>query len=793
MRLKVSSCTPFCVAVIALSVFNLAHLDAQEQELDSVAGKVQTMGPAARVLTLEPLTTEEGRIESLLKSKKTPTVLPEDFRDMGTVQGRQIADTKTLTLRFAASAKLTRIESTPDFKVEQGGSCVEGSSHPANSTCTLLVRFTPQGAGRRTGKIAVTNTADATPLAIGIIGYGSAPTISFTPSIITTVPQTVSGTNGILSGASNLAVDGGDALYMADTGNKLVRYLNPSGTLQNITFGFTITDPQGIAVDSFDSVYVSQNNPATLLLGLSYGVSTEYSSGSTSCSYGSTCALGGAPLSDSGALAIDPTGNVFLSVYSDAYELIDTSLIYSKNYVRLADGFNYNNDSYNSPGPLAVDASDNIYAFENSNNICFLSATPSYYASADNYSHTTTVAGGRGCGFSGDGGQARSALIGKSVKQMTFDIAGNLYFSDTLNNRVRRIDGLTGIITTIAGNGVVGSAGDGGAATIAHLSSPTGVAVDSQGQVYIISSAPTSGQLVRKVGTVGAAYLGGLPVGTASTAQTVTVSNTGNSELDFLHVGFSSGNTSDFTMDVNTTTCNFTVPLASGRSCKVGFIFKPTATGSRTAVLTMTDDTIAGVNTIQVSGTGYTTATLTPASIAFTNTNVAASSAAQKATLTNTGKATMTITSIALSGPSVSSYSETTTCGTTLAVAASCTVSITFKPVSSGPHTATLTVLDNAVNAQQTVSFIGLRSRGRNESCNQDNIELCGESGGSAQFPGAQRQRNNRLAGDIERQSTAMGRQTHVERSHADRWSCSVYCPTDFEWAAHDERSLPGR
>ncbi|MBB5058035.1 hypothetical protein HDF16_002741 [Granulicella aggregans] len=96
-------------------------------------------------------------------------------------------------------------------------------------------------------------------------------------------------------------------------------------------------------------------------------------------------------------------------------------------------------------------------------------------------------------------------------------------------------------------------------------------------------------------------------------------------------------------MDPNTTTCIFTTPLASGRSCKIGFIFTPSAGGNRSAVFSIIDDTIAGLNTIQLSGLGTTSATLTRASISFASTNVGASSTAQVATLNNTGKAVMMI------------------------------------------------------------------------------------------------------------------------------------------------------
>ncbi len=101
----------------------------------------------------------------------------------------------------------------------------------------------------------------------------------------------------------------------------------------------------------------------------------------------------------------------------------------------------------------------------------------------------------------------RSASI---VGQITFDLAGNLYFTDTNNQRVRRVSAATGIITTVAGNGTAGYAGDGAESIYANLSSPTGISVDSQGQVYIISSAASTGtaQVDPQAGNSGRSSLG---------------------------------------------------------------------------------------------------------------------------------------------------------------------------------------------------------------------------------------------------------------------------------------------
>jgi uncharacterized protein (TIGR03437 family) len=110
----------------------------------------------------------------------------------------------------------------------------------------------------------------------------------------------------------------------------------------------------------------------------------------------------------------------------------------------------------------------------------------------------TTVAGNIfNLGYSGDGGPATSA--GMQARDLALDSAGNMYISDTLDNRIRKVN-TAGIISTIAGTGAMGFGGDGGPATSAILSSPQGVSVDSAGNVYF---ADLLNQRVRKVDTSG--------------------------------------------------------------------------------------------------------------------------------------------------------------------------------------------------------------------------------------------------------------------------------------------------
>lgn len=110
----------------------------------------------------------------------------------------------------------------------------------------------------------------------------------------------------------------------------------------------------------------------------------------------------------------------------------------------------------------------------------------------------STVAGSGAAGFGGDGGPATAALL-TSPTGLALARNGDLYVSDAGNHRVRRIDS-DGTITTIAGMGTAGFGGDGGPAASAPLRSPAGLALDSKGNLYIADS---GNDRVRRVGTDG--------------------------------------------------------------------------------------------------------------------------------------------------------------------------------------------------------------------------------------------------------------------------------------------------
>lgn len=278
------------------------------------------------------------------------------------------------------------------------------------------------------------------------------------------------------------------------------------------------------------------------------------------------------------------------------------------NLWHLSDQFSY---SSGSPGSFAVDRNGNLYTkYSFSTTTCYLLQEPLYNAE---YSPTANrVAGGVNCGFSGDGGQARGAEISSTIGQIAFDVAGNLYFADAGNQRVRRIDAVTGIIRTIAGNGTAGYGGDGGPATKALLSSPTGLGVDSQGQVYILSNAPAAGptQVLRKVGTTGDLAFPSTKQGVASPSMAINVANTGNTALSFVRYTLIGVNPADFSLDNNNTSCSFAAgnSLPAGQSCQINVIFKPAAVGTRSATLNLVDNTVAVVNNVTLTGTAVAAA-----------------------------------------------------------------------------------------------------------------------------------------------------------------------------------------
>jgi sugar lactone lactonase YvrE len=128
-----------------------------------------------------------------------------------------------------------------------------------------------------------------------------------------------------------------------------------------------------------------------------------------------------------------------------------------------------------SPRTLAVDGAGNLYIVDTDNN---------RVRKVDTEGEITTVAGTGTAGFGGDGGPATKARL-NTPHGIASDAEGNLYVADPQNQRIRRVDASTGIITTVAGTGSRGYGGDGGPATKARINYPKGVELGPDGSLFI--------------------------------------------------------------------------------------------------------------------------------------------------------------------------------------------------------------------------------------------------------------------------------------------------------------------
>jgi len=202
-----------------------------------------------------------------------------------------------------------------------------------------------------------------------------------------------------------------------------------------------------------------------------------------------------AQLDSPAGLAVDAAGNLFIAdIVNQRVRRVDatTGIISTVAGMGAAgfagDGGQATAARLNGPVGLAVDAAGNLFIADQLNDcIRRVDAATGII--------TTVVGTPRVRGFAGDGGQATSAQLNRP-REVEVDGAGNLFVVDIFNQRIRRVDAGTGIITTVAGTDVAGFSGDGGPATAAQLNQPFSVAVGAAGNILI---ADQLNQRVRRI------------------------------------------------------------------------------------------------------------------------------------------------------------------------------------------------------------------------------------------------------------------------------------------------------
>jgi uncharacterized repeat protein (TIGR01451 family) len=310
---------------------------------------------------------------------------------------------------------------------------------------------------------------------------------------------------------SGIAFDPAGNLYIADTSNRRVRKLDAStglistfaGTGSSGTSGnggpataAQFTSPAGLAVDSVGNVFVADSGAgAVRRIDSVTGVITLAAGGYTG-SGGDGGPATSAGLYQPEGIALDRAGNLYIADQQnnrvrrvDAASGIITTVAGSGLCCSSSgDGGLATLAGLNYPSSVAVDSVGNLLIAEiNSSRVRRVDALTGII---------TTVAGTTGCCYSGgDGGPATSAGL-YYPDAVTLDSAGNIFIADTSGQKVRRVDALTGIITTFAGNGSAGFRGDGGPAANAMLYYPGALAFDASGNLYI---ADTTNRRIRFV------------------------------------------------------------------------------------------------------------------------------------------------------------------------------------------------------------------------------------------------------------------------------------------------------
>jgi uncharacterized repeat protein (TIGR03803 family) len=186
-------------------------------------------------------------------------------------------------------------------------------------------------------------------------------------------------------------------------------------------------------------------------------------------------------------------------------------------------------------------------------------------------------------------------------------------------------------------------------------------------------------------------------VDTTSAAQIVTLTNSGGKPLNLTQIAASG----DF---AESNTCN--PSLVAESSCQISVTFTPTATGSRTGAVTITDNAQGSPQSVSLVGVGVApAASFSPTSLTFPSQYVGTAGLNQNVQLTNNGNATLIITSVVASP--TSDFSQLSACGNSVDAGASCSIGVFFDPSTSGTRGGTLTITDNAPTSPQVVALTG--------------------------------------------------------------------------------------
>jgi trimeric autotransporter adhesin len=316
-------------------------------------------------------------------------------------------------------------------------------------------------------------------------------------------------TSAQLHHPTSLAIDSAGSVYVADYVNQVIRKITADGLINTVagtgTQGFSgdgglatsaqFSYPQGLALDGSGNLFIADSYNFRIRKLASNGVISTVAGVGTQGFSGDGGQATTAQLNLATDVAVDASGNLFIADFANQR----VRKVTSAGVISTAAGINeqgFSGDGGQAssgqlylPTNVAVDPSGNVFIAD-SNNYRIRKVTPVGIIS--------TAVGTGSPGFSGDGGQAITARIYGPVG-VAVDTAGNLFIADYLDQRIRKVSS-TGVISTVAGNGLSGFSGDGGPATSAQFNQPWGIAVDATGNLFV---ADVMNNRVRKITSSG--------------------------------------------------------------------------------------------------------------------------------------------------------------------------------------------------------------------------------------------------------------------------------------------------
>ena len=444
--------------------------------------------PAPVVFNVAFKVTDDG--SPAMEASQTITITVSDVNRPPAVSAGTIPATLQATSSAGASLALNGLVADPDGDAVTSISWTDTFNAGTSTLATTATTNVTLAFGSHTLTLTATDDRNATAstTATVVVQDTQAPVFANIPADIT---RTISsGTSTVVTYTMPTATDALDGAVTV-TASKASGSSFPVGVT---TVTFTATDTHGNTATATFKVTVNSSSGNGAGTTTTYDIAAFAGSGA----YGSSGDAGAATAATfrrPQGVAVDAAGNVYIA---DADARVVRKVNASDGKINTiagtgAKGFSGDATAattakLNNPTGVAVDAAGNIFIADTGNNrIRKINASDG---------QINTVAGSGASGFSGDNGAATSAKL-SAPTAVAVDTAGNIYVADTGNNRVRKINAADGKINTVAGNGASGYDTDNVNATLASLDHPTGLAISSDGSTLYI--ADTGNNRIRQV------------------------------------------------------------------------------------------------------------------------------------------------------------------------------------------------------------------------------------------------------------------------------------------------------